>query len=98
SAQFPATDPLRSILARTSVDMRASARAMDIGVWLPAAGLSAPVLGRVDADLRARGSLPTLSLTSTASLHEGIVAGIPIDRMKVDLTANNGRGRIVAAD
>ncbi|MBV8601714.1 MAG: translocation/assembly module TamB domain-containing protein, partial [Candidatus Eremiobacteraeota bacterium] len=84
--------------SQSSMNVRASARNLDLGVWLPAAGYTAPVVGLVDANVNAQGTLRAPILDATAALRKGIVAGIPIDRFTVAATARGGRARVASAE
>ncbi len=84
--------PLRDALRRTNVDLTTHARGIDLGIWLPVAGVQAPVLGRVDGDVRARGRFPDIALDARASLAKGLVGRIPI--RKATLALHGARGRV----
>ncbi|MBV8354193.1 MAG: translocation/assembly module TamB domain-containing protein, partial [Candidatus Eremiobacteraeota bacterium] len=84
-------------MARRSIAVNAHARAVDLGVWLPAAGINAPIVGRLDADGQAQGPLGALALSGTAALHDGIVGHIPVQRLTVAADARNGRVRLASA-
>ncbi len=94
--ELAATAPLRDALHRTNVAFAAHARAIDLGVWLPVAGVQAPVLGRVDADVRARGAFPSVALDADASLANGLVGRIPI--RTATIAAHGTRGRVTISD
>ena len=93
SATVPARDPVAQI-ASSALDARATVAGLDLTTWLPAAGIVAPVTGRVDGDVRVRGVAPQLALAGTASLHDGTVGRVPISRL--DLAASGERGRVRA--
>ncbi len=90
----PATQPLRDIVRRSNLDVRAAVAGIDLGTVLPAAGLSAPVFGRVDGSAVVRGRYPALALQAQAALTDGVVGRVPIDRFALAATAANGRGRL----
>ena len=79
------------------VNARARVRNFDLAIWLPAAGINAPILGHVDADATAKGPIRTVAVTANASLADGIFNQVPIQRFTVAATAANGRGRIVSS-
>ncbi len=95
--RVPASAPLRDIVHRSDLDVRAQIAGLDLGNVLPAAGLSAPVFGFVDGSAVVRGRYPALTLTTHAALTKGVVGRVPIERFSVAATAANGRGRITDA-
>jgi hypothetical protein len=94
---LPSSRPLQRLAERAFVDVRASARGVDLGTWLPAAGVSASILGRVDADLTMRGSVPRATVSASAALAGGVVGGLPIHRFEIAGSARNGRAVISSA-
>ena len=46
---------------------------LDLGTWLPAAGITYPILGRLDADGQVSGTFPHLVLGGTAAVAQGQV-------------------------
>jgi len=91
------TAPLRDVLHRTTLALRTHARGVDLGVWLPLSGVSAPVLGRVDADARARGRFPDLALDANAKVDAGLVGRVPIRTATIALRGTRGRATITSA-
>ena len=81
----------------SSVNLTAAARNLDLGVWLPAAGYTAPIVGFIDADARVIGPLAMPSFTTNAALRSGIVAGVPINRFTVAASASDGQARVASA-
>ena len=96
SATVPARDPLAHIRS-SAVDAQATLAGVDLTTWLPAAGIIAPVTGRMDGALRVRGVAPQLALAGNASLHDGNVGRIPITRLDVAASGDRGRARITSA-
>ncbi len=90
------TAPLHDALHRTDVAFAAHARGVDLGVWLPAAGVQAPVFGKLDADVRARGAFPDVAFDGTASLVHGLVGRVPV-RMAT-LAAHGTHGHATISD
>jgi hypothetical protein len=80
------------------VNAHARVRNVDLATWLPAAGINAPILGRLDADATATGPIRTLEVTANATLADGLFNQVPIQRFTVSATAANGRGRVVNSD
>ncbi|HTX02369.1 MAG TPA: translocation/assembly module TamB domain-containing protein [Candidatus Acidoferrales bacterium] len=80
------------------VNASARIRNVDLATWLPAAGINVPVLGHVDADASAKGPIRTVTMSANATLHNGIVDRVPVQRFVVSATASNGRGRIVNSE
>jgi autotransporter translocation and assembly factor TamB len=96
SATVPARDPLARIRS-SALDAQATLAGVDLTTWLPAAGIIAPVTGRVDGALRVRGVAPQLALAGNASLHDGNVGRIPIARLDVAASGDRNRTRITTA-
>jgi autotransporter translocation and assembly factor TamB len=96
SATVPARDPLARIRS-SAIDARATLAGVDLTTWLPAAGIIAPVTGRVDGALRVRGVAPQLALAGNASLHDGNLGRIPVTRLDVAASGDRGRARITSA-
>ncbi len=90
TAQTTGTDPYVNASARI--------RNVDLETWLPATGINMPILGHVDADATAKGPIRTVAMSATATLHNGLVNQIPVQRFTVSATAGNGRGRIVNSE
>ncbi len=91
------TQPLRDALHRTSLALAARATGVDLGVWLPAVGLQVPVIGKVDADARVRGTYPRVGVTAHAALAGGIVGRVPVRSASLALRGANGRATISKA-
>jgi autotransporter translocation and assembly factor TamB len=96
SATVPARDPLARIRS-SAIDARATLAGLDLTTWLPAAGIIAPVTGRVDGALRVRGVAPQLALAGNASLHDGNLGRIPITRLDVAASGDRGRATVTSA-
>ena len=96
SAVVPAGDPLAQIRS-SYVNGRATIAGLDLTTWLPAAGIAAPVTGRLDGDVQFRGNLPRVALAGNASLVDGNVGRIPIRTATVSAAMNRGRTQVTAA-
>ncbi len=94
---FAPTQPLRDALHRTNVSLVTEARAVDLGVWLPAAGIAAPVAGKIDGDVNLRGTYPRDVASARARLVGGMVNEIPIRTATLDARAANGRATVTSA-
>ncbi len=95
--ELAATQPLRDALHRTNVALATRARGIDLAVWLPAAGVQAPVLGRIDADARARGAFPAIAVDARASLLGGLIGRVPVRTATIGVRALHGRATITDA-
>ena len=84
-------------LSNRALAVRARARNVDLGAWLPMAGMTAPISGRADADATISGRYPSLAIDANADLHNGRAYRVPIDSASIALRARNGRGRITRA-
>ncbi len=78
--------------------VRTSLRDLDLAVWLPAAGLQYPVVGRLDADAEVNGRYPRLDVTSQAHVRQGAVAGVALQRFDLAARTVDGRTTITQAD
>jgi hypothetical protein len=58
--------------------LSAQAQGVDLSTWLPAFGISAPILGQVDATGTLRGRYPRLALNGDATLQQGSVYGYAV--------------------
>ncbi len=65
------------------VNASARIRNVDLETWLPAAGINLPILGHIDADATAKGPIRTVAMSANATLHDGIVNQIPVQRFTV---------------
>jgi autotransporter translocation and assembly factor TamB len=97
SVSLPASRPLDDVAHRTYVAVRASARRIDLGTWLPVAGVVAPVTGSVDGEVTGRGTLANVAGSARASLHDGVIAGLQIDALDVVASARGSRATIDSA-
>ncbi len=94
SALLPPERPLDGLAERSVVDVAARARGVDLGTWLPAAGYYQPVAGRLDADLSAHGTPARATVEANASLNDGVIGRLALNRFTVAGTARNGRATI----
>ena len=94
---LPATQPLRDALHRTNVALQTRAQKIDLGVWLPAAGIAAPILGTVDANATVRGRYPDIVAVARGGLQNGLVKRVPIRTATIDVRAGAGRATIASA-
>ncbi len=92
--RVPDSDPLHDVVRRSYVDVHARIAGINLGNVLPAAGISAPVVGFIDGSAAVRGRYPALALSTHASLVRGVAGRLPIDRLTIAATADNGRGRL----
>jgi autotransporter translocation and assembly factor TamB len=94
---LPATQPLRNTFARSTLVLDGSARGVDLSTWLPAAGITAPVAGFVDANASIHGIYPNVALSAHASLANGMVQRVAVRKAAVDVQAAGGRATITSA-
>ncbi|MGB8910383.1 MAG: translocation/assembly module TamB domain-containing protein [Candidatus Cybelea sp.] len=81
-----------------SVDLNGSARAMDLGTWLPMLDLHLPISGRLDAQTKIAGHYPDITMRLHAALSAGTAGPLPIERFEVRASASHGRGMIQSAE
>ncbi|HEY0615059.1 MAG TPA: translocation/assembly module TamB domain-containing protein [Candidatus Elarobacter sp.] len=72
-----AGDPLRAMELAT-YRANVQARGVDLGTWLPPFGITAPLLGQVDARGSIAGRWPNLAVSGDASLMNGSVYGYKV--------------------
>ena len=89
---------LRTLLERSSYDVKTTVRGLDLGIWLPSLGYHLPITGRVDADGVVRGRYPALALTGNLSLAGGSLGKFPVDRLTISAVSNFERTAISDAD
>ena len=94
---LPASQPLRNTFARSTLAIDTRAESVDLGTWLPAAGIVTPLSGSVDADARITGTYPSVSLRSHAALIGGMLGPVALHTATLDLRAASGRGTISSA-
>jgi len=97
SVTLAATQPLRDVLQRSNVALETRAENLDLGVWLPAAGIVAPVSGKVNAHATARGIYPNVAAAMHAELDGGTAGRVAIRSATLDARAEHGRVTIGSA-
>jgi autotransporter translocation and assembly factor TamB len=97
SVTLPASRPLRNTLGRSVLALTTHAQGVDLGTWLPAAGIIAPVSGLVDANANVRGVYPNVNVDAHAAVTNGMVRTVPIRTASIDLAASRGRVTIAKA-
>lgn len=83
--------------AQGGVNLRATARAVEVGTWLPMLGMTAPVTGRLNAQTTLSGRYPDIAMSLHAALFGGTAGRLPIERFEVTASAARGRGTIESA-
>ncbi|MDB5042590.1 MAG: hypothetical protein JWN27_3316 [Candidatus Eremiobacteraeota bacterium] len=96
TATIPSGAPLAH-LAASNVDVRADLAGLDLAAWLPAAGIAAPVTGRLNGFARVRGRAPNLAFAGKAALRNGVAGRIPIKTLTLAAAYDRGRGRVTNA-
>jgi len=91
---LPATQPLRNTLYRSNLGLEGRAERVNLGIWLPAAGIAAPVLGFVDAAASIRGTYPAAAIVAHADLKGGMVQRVAVRTATLDARAAGGRATI----
>jgi hypothetical protein len=59
-------------------DADVGGRRVDLGTWLPAVGLSVPILGRLDASGHVQGVFPRIAIGGSASVAGGQIGPYPV--------------------
>lgn len=97
-AIVPATgDPVRAF-ASAHYDSSATLAGIDLGRWLPAAGITAPILGKVDGTAHVDGRFPALGLNVDARLNAATIAGFGVSSAHVRASSAGTRIAIASAD
>jgi autotransporter translocation and assembly factor TamB len=82
---------LAQSVTHSRYDIKATLSNLDLTTWLPALGFSQlPITGRVDGAAQVRGTYPHLAVTGNASLRDGTVGPLAIERAEV--AAKTGPG------
>ena len=97
NVELAQTQPLRDALHRTNVSLDTHAHGIDLGVWLPAAEIAAPVLGTFDADATVRGTYPEIAAVGHGALTNGLVDRVAIRTATIDARAAGSRATIAEA-
>jgi hypothetical protein len=75
---------LSRLIARSRYDIGGTLSNFDLTTWLPALGFpQLPITGRVDANVHVRGAIPHLGITGTASLHDGTIGPMVIQKAQL---------------
>jgi hypothetical protein len=85
-----AGDPLHA-LERATYRANLQAQRVDLGTWLPPFGITAPVLGQVDARGSVAGRWPRLAINGDASLADGSMFGYKVVDGHVHAASNGAR-------
>lgn len=80
------------------VDLQARARDMDLGFWLPMAGITTPVTGIVNATGSARGRYPALDAHVDANVRSATVAGVAVPNAHANVALTGGVGTVRSFD
>ncbi len=83
-------DPLTAFRT-AAVHGTARAERIDLGTWLPALGVQAPILGRLSASGTVAGRWPRLALNGDASLADGKIDGFAIRAARVHASGDGDR-------
>jgi autotransporter translocation and assembly factor TamB len=74
-----------------NLGVRAAASNVDLETWLPPFGITAPVLGRVDASATVAGRWPRLDANVGATLHNGSLLGYAVKEGTLHARGEAGR-------
>ncbi len=85
-----AGDPLRAV-ERATYRANLQAQRVDLGTWLPPFGITAPVLGQVDARGSVAGRWPRLAVNGDASLANGSMFGYAVRDGHVHAASDGSR-------
>lgn len=90
--------PLPEMLSRSRIAGTARLAGLDLGVWLPALGYQLPIAGRVDADATIAGALGNPDVATVATLGQGSIGPLSIDRLVLRASSNLRRTTVEQAD
>ena len=93
---FPATDPLRDLRHRATLTGSATLAGLDLAQWLPAAGVSQPVLGIVSGSAHVAGTLAAPTFDATAGANNVLVRGYPLSAFTIAVSGNSAGARLSA--
>ncbi len=85
-----AGDPVRAF-ERATYRADVQAQAVDLATWLPPFGITAPILGQVDARGAISGRWPRLGVSGDASLAGGSIFGYKVVEGRVHATGDGAR-------
>lgn len=97
AVQLPTSAPLADTLRRSDLALGVRASQFDLATWLPALGLRQPISGRMSGDATIRGHYPALAFGLNASVEGGRFGRVPIERLSLRATAQNGRVTVGSA-
>lgn len=85
--------PGDTVAAMRSATYRVSLQAqhVDLATWLPPFGITAPVIGQVDAAGSIAGRWPRLTVTGDASLANGSIDGLTVNQGRIHARSNGAR-------
>lgn len=83
--------------AAMAVNMRATAKNVDLGTWIPMLDYNFPVTGRLDAQTSLSGRYPDVGLQLHANVKDGTIGHLPLEKFEVTASAAHGRGTIASA-
>ena len=89
---LPAADPLRDFRQRAAFDATATLAGLDLGQWLPAAGITLPVLGVASGSMHVSGTLAAPAFAVTADVNDALVSRYRLSSLTL---AANGDARSV---
>jgi hypothetical protein len=87
----PASGDLPRAFAQASYNGTVVAGGVDLGTWLPALSITAPILGEVDGSARVAGRWPRLVASGAVDLHRGSVFGHTVTTAHVGVRTDGER-------
>jgi hypothetical protein len=85
-----AGDPVRAF-GRATYRADVQAQRVDLGTWLPPFGITAPILGQVDARGQVSGRWPRLGINGDATLAGGSVFGYKVSEGRIHAAGDGAR-------
>lgn len=89
---FAHTSDFRTLIERSRYDVAGTLSNIDLGTWLAAFGFpEVPVTGRVQGTIAVRGAYPHLGLSGNATILNGTLGPLPIERGEIAVRTNGDR-------
>ncbi|HEV8021932.1 MAG TPA: translocation/assembly module TamB domain-containing protein [Candidatus Lustribacter sp.] len=96
SATLAATDPLGDVRRRTTIAASGTFAGIDLAQWLPAVGITEPILGLVSGAVHVSGTPAAPAFALTAAASNALVHGYPLSTLTLAVSGTAGEARLDA--